>query len=129
MGCAGGQGPQRHHLLALQQAFLAGPYARLAPYRVEAPFQLVLGGRVVRGRIDAVYRTDGGYDVIDWKTGSAAADPLQLAIYRTAWAQIAGVPEESVGAAFYYVATGTVERHGALPSGAELERLLTGVPG
>jgi DNA helicase-2/ATP-dependent DNA helicase PcrA len=114
-------------LRALQQAFLAGPYARLAPHRVEAPFQLVLGGRVVRGRIDAVYRTDdGGYDVIDWKTGSAAADPLQLAIYRTAWAQIAGVAEESVGAAFYYVGSGTVERPAALPSGAELERLLTG---
>jgi hypothetical protein len=34
-----------------------------------------------------------------------------------------------VGAAFYYVGTGTVERPAALPSGAELERLLAGVAG
>ncbi len=111
-------------LAALQQAFLAGPYAGLAPHRVEAPFQLVLGGTVVRGRIDAVYRTDGGFDVVDWKTGRTAADPLQLAVYRAAWARISGLPEQAVGAAFYYVATGRVERPRGLPGAAELERLL-----
>ena len=110
----------------LQAAFLAGPYATEPPHRVEAPFQLVLGGRVVRGRIDAVYRTADGYDVIDWKTGRGAADPLQLAIYRAAWARIAGVPESAVGAAFYYVATGQITRHDDLPGAEALERLLTG---
>ncbi len=111
---------------ALQAAFLAGPFAGVVPHRVEAPFQLVLGGRVVRGRIDAVYRTpDGGYDVIDWKTGRTPADPVQLAVYRTAWARIAGVAESRVGAGFYYVASGQVSRPGDLLSGAELERLLT----
>ena len=93
---------------------------------MEAPFQLVLGGRVVRGRIDAVYLLDdGGFEVVDWKTGRAGADPLQLALYRTAWAQIAGVPEESVGAAFYYVASGRVERPEGLPTADELAALLT----
>jgi DNA helicase-2/ATP-dependent DNA helicase PcrA len=110
----------------LQAAFLAGPYATEPPHRVEAPFQLVLGGRVVRGRIDAVYRTAEGYDVIDWKTGRGAADPLQLAIYRAAWARIAGVPESAVGAAFYYVGTGQIDRHDDLPGAEALERLLTG---
>ena len=63
-------------LATLQAAFLAGPYAATPPHRVEAPFQLVLGGRVVRGRIDAVYlRPDGGYDVVDWKTGCAGLGP------------------------------------------------------
>src|SRR6185369_5658392 len=93
-------------LAVLQKAFLAGPYAGIRPYRVEAPFQLVLGDRVVRGRIDAIYRTDDGFDVVDWKTGRQSADPLQLAVYRSAWARAAGVPEEGVGAAFYYVVTG-----------------------
>ena len=103
-------------LASLQAAFLAGPYASTPPHRVEAPFQLVLGGRVVRGRIDAVYqRADGGFDVVDWKTGAQASDPLQLAVYRAAWAQIAGVPESEVGAAFYYVARGEVVRHDDLP--------------
>ena len=47
-------------LAALRTAFLAGPYASRPPHRVEAPFQLVLGGRVVRGRIDAVYLLEDG---------------------------------------------------------------------
>jgi len=114
-------------LAALQAAFLAGPYATRAPFRIEAPFQLVLGGRVVRGRIDAVYRDDdGGYDVIDWKTGRGAADPLQLAVYRAAWARLARVPEDRVGAAFYYVPTGKVDRPVGLPGASELEQLLAG---
>jgi len=113
-------------LTALQEAFLRGPYASLAPHRVEAPFQLVLGGRVVRGRIDAVYRTDDGYDVVDWKTGRSSADPLQLAVYRLAWSRLAGVSLERVGAAFYYVATGRVVRPDDLPGADELEAVLSG---
>ena len=110
-------------LAALQEAFLAGPYAGRAPHRVEAPFQLVLGDRVVRGRIDAVYRTDDGYDVVDWKTGRTSADPVQLAVYRLAWARVAGVPVEQVGAAFYYVATGRVVRPDDLLDADALEAL------
>ena len=106
----------------------SGPPER--PVEVEIAFETGVDGIAIRGRIDAVFpRADGGFTIVDWKTGAAAADPLQLAIYRTAWAQIAGVAEESVGAAFYYVGSGTVERPAALPSGAELERLLTGPVG
>jgi DNA helicase-2/ATP-dependent DNA helicase PcrA len=113
-------------LAALQQAFLEGPYAERRPHAVEAPFALALAGRVVRGRIDAVYDLgDGRYDVIDWKTGKETADPLQLAVYRLAWAQLAGVSEESVGAAFYYVLDGRVERP-ELPSASTLAALLAG---
>src|SRR5262249_27014319 len=60
-------------LEALKDAFERTPYAHRTPYRVEAPFQLAIAGRVVRGRIDAVYRTDDGesttYEIVDWKTG------------------------------------------------------------
>jgi hypothetical protein len=34
-------------------------------YRVEAPFQLRLAGRVIRGRIDAVYREPGAEAVVE----------------------------------------------------------------
>ncbi|MGH9123820.1 MAG: ATP-dependent DNA helicase, partial [Acidimicrobiales bacterium] len=44
-----------HPLAGYQAAFHATPYAALAPRRVEAPFVLARGGRVVRGRIDAMY--------------------------------------------------------------------------
>lgn len=110
----------------LLRAFAAGPYGDRPPYRVEAPFSLVLAGQVVPGRIDAVYRSDDGYEVVDWKTNRAAtADPLQLAIYRVAWAQLAGVPVDQVAAAFYYVRTGEVVRYPDLPSRAELEQIVS----
>ncbi|MHA6762773.1 UvrD-helicase domain-containing protein [Streptacidiphilus sp. PAMC 29251] len=118
----------------LKEAFLRTPYATLTPYRVEAPFQLLLAGRVVRGRIDAVYRTgdgstgEGGFEVVDWKTNrQETADPLQLAVYRLAWAEQAGVPLEQVSAAFLYVRSGSIVRPEALPGREELERLVTGI--
>ncbi|RKS72510.1 DNA helicase-2/ATP-dependent DNA helicase PcrA [Motilibacter peucedani] len=109
----------------LREAFLRTPYAERAPYAVEAPFAILLGGRMVRGRIDAVYTTDDGFEVVDWKTGRERADPLQLAVYREAWAQLQGLEPERVGAAFLYVASGVVERPDPLPGRAELEALLS----
>ncbi|GGP52584.1 ATP-dependent DNA helicase [Streptomyces variabilis] len=120
----------------LKEAFERTEYAHRTPYRVEAPFQLSIAGRVVRGRIDAVYRHEGAedgdavtYEIVDWKTGRGrTADPLQLAVYRLAWAEQQGVPLESVTAAFLYVRTGEVVRPERLPGRAELERLLLDEP-
>ncbi|WP_338896206.1 ATP-dependent DNA helicase [Streptomyces sp. TG1A-60] len=122
-------------LEALKDAFERTPYARRTPYRVEAPFQLGIAGRVVRGRIDAIYRESDGdgattYEIVDWKTSrSRTADPLQLALYRLAWAEQQGVPLRSVGAAFLYVRTGDVVRPENLPGREALERLLLQEPG
>ncbi|MCD0482813.1 ATP-dependent helicase [Streptacidiphilus sp. ASG 303] len=123
-------------LARLKEAFLRTPYAHRTPHRVEAPFQLVLAGRVVRGRIDAVYRCEGGdgtspgaprFEVVDWKTGRREdADPLQLAVYRLAWAEQQGLPPEQVTAAFLYVRSGRVEYLSDLPDRTALERILTG---
>jgi DNA helicase-2/ATP-dependent DNA helicase PcrA len=81
---------------------------------------------VVRGRIDAVFAEDaGGWLVVDWKTNRAhSADPLQLAVYRLAWAELRGVPLEQVRAAFYYVRDGELQTYGDLPGREQLERLL-----
>jgi DNA helicase II / ATP-dependent DNA helicase PcrA len=120
-------------LALLTEAFKAGPFGARVPHQVEAPFALVLGergrgpggGQVVRGRIDAVYATDRGFEVVDWKTGQEPdADPLQLAIYRLAWAELTGTPLEDVTASFYYVRTGAVVTPDDLPDRAGLERLL-----
>ncbi|MFF8591002.1 UvrD-helicase domain-containing protein [Streptomyces sp. NPDC015220] len=120
-------------LEALKEAFERTEYARRTPHRVEAPFQLAVAGRVVRGRIDAVYKEGDGdgarYEIVDWKTNlSRTADPLQLAIYRLAWAEQHGVPLERVGAAFLYVRTGETVRPRDLPDRAALERLLLDEP-
>ncbi|QNP65193.1 ATP-dependent DNA helicase [Streptomyces genisteinicus] len=120
-------------LAALKEAFSRTGYARRTPYRVEAPFQFTLAGRVVRGRIDAVYRTerpDGAgpaYEIVDWKTArSGTADPLQLAVYRLAWAEQQGVPLDAVTAAFVFVRTGETVVPDGLPGRPGLERILLG---
>ncbi|MET9374670.1 UvrD-helicase domain-containing protein [Streptomyces sp. NPDC002992] len=116
---------------ALKDAFARTPYAHRAPYRVEVPVHLSLAGRVVRGRIDAVYRDpeSGAYEIVDWKTSHLrTADPLQLAIYRLAWAEQHGLDPDEVAAAFVYVRTGEVVRPRRLPGRDELEAVLLGRP-
>ncbi|BBH16464.1 ATP-dependent DNA helicase [Nocardioides baekrokdamisoli] len=107
-------------LAELIEAFEAGPFADRAPEAVEQPFALPLGGHVVRGRIDAVYRDGDGYLVVDWKTGEQPADPLQLAVYRIAWAELAGCPVEDVRAAFVHVRSGRIVEPSDLPDRAAL---------
>ena len=113
-------------LRELIKRFEDGPFADRVPHAVEPPFALVLGGQVVRGRIDAVYLEDDGFLLVDWKTNrSATADPLQLAIYRVAWAELVGVPVEKVRTAFYYVRTGEVIEPDDLPGRDELVALVS----
>jgi DNA helicase-2/ATP-dependent DNA helicase PcrA len=123
-------------LAALQERFLADGWGERRPVAVEAPFEMVVGGRLVRGRIDAVYREDVGtlyetYDVIDYKTGAVptgsdfAAASLQLSIYRLAWADLADVDPASVNAGFLYVRTGQLKRPDRLLDRDEVAALLT----
>jgi DNA helicase II / ATP-dependent DNA helicase PcrA len=120
----------------LKAAFEAGDWADRWPSEVEVPFETLLGGRMVRGRIDAVFADDpaGGYDVVDWKTGrrpTSAADKravaVQLAAYRLAWAALAQVPLTEVRAAFYYVSENITVRPADLLDGRGLAALVEGI--
>jgi DNA helicase-2/ATP-dependent DNA helicase PcrA len=114
-------------LVELKSKWLSSDWAKKMPHRLEVPFETVLAGVLIRGRIDAVYKTDNGYEVVDWKTGSkklSEAAAIQLAMYRLAWAKIAGVPVETVSAAFHYVPTGQDDRRSDLLTEAELVALL-----
>jgi DNA helicase-2/ATP-dependent DNA helicase PcrA len=119
-------------LAVLQRRFLASEWASRTPEAVEVSVETPVAGVVLRGRIDAVFpRDDGGWDVVDWKTGGppgpelAATRSVQLAVYRLAWARLHGVPLDQVSAAFFYAATGTTVRPVDLLSERELEELLT----
>jgi DNA helicase-2/ATP-dependent DNA helicase PcrA len=95
-------------LALLQERFLASAWADRSPEEVEVAFETVVGGVVVRGRIDAVFADpDGGWTVVDWKTGDPPRDgtaaAVQLAAYRLAWAELSGAPVAQVRAAFHYV--------------------------
>ena len=138
--------PDEEDLRALCDAFASGQFGGTVPYAIEAPFSLGLAGRLIRGRIDAVYLADRGavgglgpssgdhppsspsprFLVVDWKTGTIeTADPLQLAIYRLAWAEAMKIPPEQVDAAFYYVRTDRLVRLESLAGRSDLEDLLT----
>jgi DNA helicase II / ATP-dependent DNA helicase PcrA len=119
-------------LAELQAAFAVSAWAARTPIDVEVPFDMVIGGRVVRGRIDAIFADDdGGTTVVDWKTGDPPDTPeakqhaaIQLAVYRLAWAQLHDCPIEKVRAAFHYVRAGRTVTPDTLPGADDLAALL-----
>jgi DNA helicase-2/ATP-dependent DNA helicase PcrA len=114
-------------LARLKEAFLAGPFGDRVPIAVEWPFTVLLAGQNVSGRIDAVYESDDGHEVVDWKTGRREdADPLQLAVYRLAWAEAHALPVKRVTAGFHYVRSGRVVRPRGLPDRTAIEAILLG---
>ncbi|TGO06170.1 ATP-dependent DNA helicase [Serinibacter arcticus] len=109
-------------LAALQDAFLASPWADREPIAIEADVETPVAGTTVRCRIDAVFPWAGPVPetgrqplvhVVDWKTGAPArgerahrARELQLALYRLGWSRLHGVPIERVAASFHFVGAG-----------------------
>ena len=127
--------PGGEELAALQAAFRRSCWWHRTPLEVEVPFEAQLGQVVVRGRIDAAFRdADGGWTVIDWKTGgrpgpaAAIAGAVQLAVYRLAWSALREAPLERVRAAFHYVADGLTVRPADLLDGAGLQALIEALP-
>lgn len=109
------------------ETFEKSEWGSRIPYDVEHPFVYSVGGRVVRGVIDAIYQQpDGSWLLVDWKTNAAAtADDLQLSIYRLAWARIQGCPAADVHCAFYYVALDQTVTPEKYYSEADVEEILT----
>ena len=98
-------------LETMKNAFLSSPWANKKPLALEWPFDISIGGRSLRGRIDAVFETENGIELIDWKTGIVGkSDDLQLAWYRFAWWKMTGTPLEQITAAFVYVPSMEIAR-------------------
>lgn len=130
-----GAAPDRE-LATLQEAFLGSDWAGRTPVEVEAPFELLVAGVLLRGRVDAVFTTDhGGIDVVDWKTGrppstdeEAAVRTVQLAAYRLAFSRLYDLPLDHVGAAFHHVRQNVTVRPADLMGEEELTALVAAVP-
>ncbi|MFB9430747.1 ATP-dependent helicase [Streptoalloteichus tenebrarius] len=123
------------HLAALQEAFLASQWAERTPHDVEVAFETEIDGIAVRGRMDAVFADpDGGWTVVDWKTGALPdetrlpAVSVQLAAYRLAWSALSGAPLDRVRAAFHYVRHDRTLRPADLLDADGLRALLRSVP-
>jgi DNA helicase-2/ATP-dependent DNA helicase PcrA len=116
--------------------FERSPWANLAPAEVEIEIHHVLGDQVFICKLDAVYRTDTGYQVVDWKTGKAPKDAAdlelkqtQLALYRLAYARWKGIDPETVDAVFYFVADDRIVAPERLYSEEDLVRAWSSVTG
>ncbi|MCX7538329.1 UvrD-helicase domain-containing protein [Corynebacterium sp. P5875] len=131
------RGPE---LARLKEAFLASAWAQRTPAHVEQPFEITIGGHVVRGRMDAVFHEGDdparGWMVVDWKTGRPPTGRdldsavVQLAVYRLAWAQLLSrrlgrsIDPAEIRAAFHYIGPDHTLEPGKLPDAGELARLL-----
>jgi DNA helicase-2/ATP-dependent DNA helicase PcrA len=119
-------------LQVLRSAFESGPFADRTPASLELPFALVIGGRTLRGRMDALFagsledpKQSENWLVVDWKTGKpGSADDLQLSIYRQAAAQTLGVNPEQIQAVFYYVADQVITAPESLLTLEELTQII-----
>ncbi|ETK31268.1 ATP-dependent helicase [Microbispora sp. ATCC PTA-5024] len=121
-------------LAELQERFEESEWAGREPLDLEVPFETMIADRLLRGRMDAVFREGDGYVVVDWKTGerphgrAAETASIQLAAYRIAWAALAGVPLAKVGAAFHYVRSNETVRPVDLLDANGLTALIHRVP-
>ncbi|CRK61797.1 ATP-dependent DNA helicase SCO5184 [Alloactinosynnema sp. L-07] len=122
-------------LEALREAFLGSAWADRVPHEVEVPFSTEIDGVAIRGRMDAVFLdADGGWTVVDWKTGHLPDDDrlpaltIQLAAYRLAWSALSHTPLDKVRAAFHYVRPDTTLRPADLLDADGLRSLLRSVP-
>ncbi|WP_433122217.1 ATP-dependent helicase [Arthrobacter koreensis] len=130
-GAADAYVDEAYQLDDMVATFEASEWASRTPAYIEVPVETRVNSVVVRGRIDAVFQDeDGGWDLIDWKTGAPpskeklAVRSVQLAVYRLAWSRLKDVPLEKVRAAFYYVAADKVIRPYNLLGETELERII-----
>ncbi|MGB8380535.1 MAG: PD-(D/E)XK nuclease family protein, partial [Dermatophilaceae bacterium] len=122
-------------LPTMKAHFLGSEWAARTPVAVEIAIETVVDGIAIRGRIDAVFpRADGGFTIVDWKTGAepsgqdARVRSLQLGAYALAYGRLQGLAPDAVDAAFYYAQTGRTVRP-ELPGERELVGLLATVPG
>ncbi len=112
----------------LRDAFLSSRFAQMVPLHAERPFLLSIEGFTVRGRIDAVYGTDGGpWEIVDYKTGRRPqGDPLsriQLDLYALACIDVWGKRPEELTLTYLYLASGEEESFPASDPDAMRERV------
>lgn len=107
--------------------FQATRYARLPVAEAEAGVALRSGQWVIRGRIDAVFRTPDGVELVDWKTGHrrlpdpAPAGLDQLGVYALALWQLGKLPPEGCLASYCYLGSDQPEIDTRRYGPAELE--------
>lgn len=119
---------QRHSEAELLRTYLESAHDMGTPELVEHEIEFVLGPIVVTCKLDAVFKNEFGYEIIDWKTGGPPKTDLelerrslQLAIYRIALSELLLEPIERISAGFFFLSTGEKVTPRRLDGKAQLE--------
>jgi DNA helicase-2/ATP-dependent DNA helicase PcrA len=114
----------------LKVNFEASRWANLEPLEIEREIQVTIGANTFICKLDAVFATEDGVEIVDWKTGKKPKDAedeslkaLQLALYRLAYSRFSGLPLEKIEASFYFVADDSEVKPERLLAEAELIEL------
>lgn len=96
------------------RTFQTSRFGQIKPRWVEVPFRLTTGDTRISGRIDAVYDTDGAWEVVDFKSGKHRVDParrVQLQAYAVAIAEgaLGSETPDSLAVTFAYFGDGLEE--------------------
>ncbi|MFM5904797.1 MAG: UvrD-helicase domain-containing protein [Micrococcales bacterium] len=107
----------KEKIAELQANFAQSEWANQQPAYVEIEIQLAVENNIFICKLDAVFQTADGFEVVDWKTGASPKGQkeedervLQLALYRVAFAALKRIPIERVSACLYYVEENRVIR-------------------
>jgi DNA helicase-2/ATP-dependent DNA helicase PcrA len=122
---------------SLKKAFLNSRFAGRSPVMAERALSLVVGDYIVQGRMDAIFeRPDGGWEIVDWKSGrtpeEAGAERWQLDLYALAAQEIWGKRPEDLTVTFVYLGDQNERTYPGRPAEeirAELEQVLSEVAG
>ena len=119
----------------LKETFEKSRWAKTEPADIECEIQVTIGANTFICKLDAVFETEDGYEIVDWKTGKLPnledendmfERSLQLALYRMAYARYRGVPESKIDVSLYFVDSDREIRPERVLTEAELIELWTG---
>jgi DNA helicase-2/ATP-dependent DNA helicase PcrA len=102
--------PEGIDISNLQETFARSQWAGRKPEDVEIEIQVAIERNIFICKLDAVFATDDGFQIVDWKTGKAPetaedeeAKALQLALYRMAYSRYKGIDPSKISCALYFV--------------------------
>ena len=111
----------------LRAMFEGSRFSKMKPFSIESEIQVTIKGNTFICKLDAVFETETGYEIVDWKTGKPpvgekeiAERALQLALYRMAFARLHQVDPELIEVCLYYVADDLEIKPEVVPSEQEL---------
>jgi DNA helicase-2/ATP-dependent DNA helicase PcrA len=111
----------------LREIFEGSRFASMTPHSIESEIQVTIKGNTFICKLDAVFKTDRGFEIVDWKTGKPpigekeiAERALQLALYRMAFSRIHQVDPSLIEVCLYYVADNLEIKPEQVPSEEEL---------